>query len=217
MVLTSPNEEEINVQNVLARQVRDLSKRVQHLETLDALSNTNDFVALDKVELAAPAATITFTNISQIYAALKIVMFVATDRANAFDSIQMNFNNDTGGNYDSLRSTIRAVASLGTAESIAANGIDRIGLIRASGAGPDDAFSPVELIIPGYANATREKTIIGQTANKDANSSTNIRHSQFSGWWRDTSAITEIDLTPVDGTNFVADSSFYLYGLKESA
>jgi len=207
-----PRERELDIPLALTEQLADLKRRMTHLETLEAEVSIIDFVALDKVELAIDTATITFASISGIYAALKIIMYVRTDDSDTTDFIELTFNNDTGANYDWR--TVMQTGSRSTSANNSANEI-KMGFIVGANA-PSNVFSNVELIIPDYANTANQKTLEGHCNARATNFSGGISVSAFAGFWRDNSAITEIDLVSEGGSNFVAGSSIYLYGLRAS-
>lgn len=205
-----PVEKELDVLLTLTEQMTKLKQRVTHLETLEV---TNSFVALDKTELTVDTSLITFANIPQIYASLKIIMSVRSRIVATSSSIGIRFNNDGGANYDSLRSDIRHSSILTTSENIAA-GAMFIGSIVGDTV-PADVFSGLELIIPDYIGAN-EKSLHGGSDFKIGNSTTNLRLGIFGGWWRDVSPITEIDLITASADDFAAGSKFYLYGIRAS-
>lgn len=210
MSLSDPNEKETNIINALVQKVKQLSTRVQHLETLESVNN---FAALDKAVLSVDTPLVTFADITGIYIALKIIAFVRTDRAATSDAILTTFNNDAGNNYDSIRASMLHSATLSTNEQIAAAGVF-LGPVAGDNA-PANVFSALELTIPDYAGANH-KSLQGSTETRRANTTGNLLVTSFAGWWRDVEAITEIDLMPNAGTDFLAGSRFYLYGLKAS-
>ncbi len=209
----SPREREIDVIESLVREVAELKRRVGHLETLE---REGSFVALDKEELTVAAPSVTLncdSTISAAYIALKIVMYVRTDRATTFDQIAVRFNSDTGANYDFLVSQISHSGVLATAETIATNAIQ---ILCVGDTAPADVFSGHEMIIPDYAGANEKSfRVIGER--KVAESTGSLHIVDGAGWWRNTDPITKIDLTPLVGPNFIAGSRFYLFGLKKNS
>lgn len=206
-----PTEKELDVPLTLAEQITKLKQRVTHLETLEG---GGDWVALDKTELSADTASITFASIIDSFIALKIVSYVRTDVAAVGDGIAMNFNNDAGANYYWLISTFSHSATLVTFEGLASTTLQIGGV--AGDTAPANVFSPLEITIPNYANAVNHKAIIAQASSRRANTTGNIISTLTGGHWADIAAITEIDMTPSTGTNFKSGSNFYLFGLRGS-
>jgi hypothetical protein len=190
----------------LAGRVNALEREVRRLE---ALEQPFGLVPLDLVELDADTASVTFSGISGIYAALKLVVFARTDRAATGDSIDITFNNDVGNNYNFLTSRITHSGALATTEGLPTPEIS----IRIVGdSAPANAFAEHEIIIPDYAGANH-KILTGRGTRKLTDLTGGTSLLAESGYWQDTSAITEIDMVPRTGTNFKAGSKFYLYGL----
>jgi hypothetical protein len=162
---------------------------------------------IQKVTLLS-STTVTFSNIPQNYTDLEVICSSRTDRGNTGDSIWAQFNGDTtAGNYSN-----RILFGTGTgATSITANGA----MVWSQGAcGNSDTantFGSSRALIPNYAQSGRQKasTHHGNSERNDATSYMSID----AGLWSSTNPITSMLLRPGNGTNFLAGSTFYLYGI----
>lgn len=176
------------------------------------LANIGTVVSgLVKIEEQSPSgvAVVTFSALGA-YSHLKIIYSARGDQAATSSLINLTFNADTGSNYDAQRSGFNTGTIL--SDQVAqTSGI--IGAVTA-GTGPASYPSSGEILIPDYRGTTFFKTATSQIAGPiTAVSSGSILTRLHSVWWRNTAAITSIELT-LNGGNYVAGSKFTLYGLK---
>ena len=76
-----------------------------------------------------------------------------------------------------------------------------------------NTFGTFEIYLPSYT-ASQNKPFSGfGVAETNA---TNTRIGAVAGLYRSTTAISSVKLSLLTGPNFVAGSSFYLYGIKNS-
>lgn len=155
------------------------------------------------------SSTITFSSIPSTYTHLQIRAIGRTDRASTVDGFRIQFNNIT--TTAQYRSHF-----LGGNGSTAFSGdeLNTAGIInqRFSGATSTASVFGVSVIdILDYANTNKYKTArcLGGT---DQNGSGEVYLT--SGVWMNTAAISEIDIVPNIGTNFVQYSQFALYGIR---
>lgn len=148
--------------------------------------------------LGSTASSVTFSSISGAYTDLRIV-YATTASGDAGNYLR--FNSDSGSNYS--RTNLYGNGS--------AAGSDR--LTNQTGIyGPftmSSAITSNTIDIMNYSNSTTYKTALVRAG--AANNST----LATVGLWRNTSAITSILIT-CDGANFVAGSTFTLYGVKSA-
>jgi hypothetical protein len=160
--------------------------------------------------LGANQLTISFTSIPSTYKHLQIRLLARTDRAgNPASNVLLNFNSDTSANYSyhDLDGDGASAYSSGSAST------SNIATQRISGntAGAN-VFGAIVIDILDYQNTNKYKTV-RYLGGYDNNGGGEIYLG--SGNWRSTSAITQIDLTSINGTaNFKQYSSFALYGIK---
>jgi hypothetical protein len=162
-----------------------------------------NYVLLERIELNASAASITFANIPQTgYTDLKIVISsrqTATNGGNGY-YYDVTFNGTSAnrsGRYllnldGSVSSSTYTLWGLSNPSDFTAN-----------------TFSNCELYIPNYTSSSFKSASLDST---NENNATGIRQVLATGLWSDTAAINSITLTP-GGGSFVQYSTFSLYGL----
>jgi hypothetical protein len=152
---------------------------------------------------AAPAASIDSNAILggsiPTGAYLRLFIYGRGDTAATSVNIKVQFNGDTGANYD-WELMIASSTTTAAAEGIATN------LLMAelpAASAPANVFTSIEALIQNHANAVGHKHLTYLGGGKRANASGQINAAQGSGYWRDASAITRIVLTPQAG-NLIA-------------
>lgn len=166
---------------------------------------------ISETALSANAASVTFSNIPQIFRHLELTCQVRTDLAAEADNVQLRFNGDSSASYDRERLSANNV----TVSSAAARGgtADQIGICEAANSRANN-FSPITTRIYGYSRSDCEKWTLSHSATfGDVSADTDLQIQQRGGRWRSTGPITSIILLPVTGANFVSGSRFQLYGL----
>lgn len=157
------------------------------------------------------SSPITFTSIPSTYKHLQIRLLAQTNRAASVDSLQLNFNSDTGSNYS--WHTVQGDGSNANALGFATQTYARIGDGTIGGAtGSGGQFGAGVIDILDYASTNKNKTIRGLTG-VDENGAGRV--GLGSGLWQNSStAISSISIAPQAGTLFLQYSSFALYGIK---
>lgn len=159
---------------------------------------------IQKITLTNSASSITFSNIPQNYTDLKILVSARTSDAGDFSNASLRFNGDSGGNY-SYRGMY---AYTGSNISGATSGATEIVRVYCTNSGATaNTYGNSEIYIPNYSVDGLKTAVLPGTTEK--NSSTGPIISASVGSWTNTSPITSIYL----GGNFVAGSTFYLYGI----
>lgn len=167
-----------------------------------------NYVLLERIELNASAASVTFSNIPQTgYTDLKIVASARTNRANAVDAIAMYYNGDT----TFARYTAKELFGDGSAAGSLSwpQGNDEFAYVSGDSA-TANTFGNTEIYIPNYAGSTQKSASADSVGETNA---TTIRVNLAAGLYNQTTAISSITLKPVTGTSFLANSTFSLYGL----
>jgi len=161
-----------------------------------------NYVLLERTELNASAASVTFANIPQSgYTDLKIVTSGRTDAATDFVSIALSFN----GSSASFTNKLLQGDGSGTVSASLTN----YGGATGGTSTTASTFSNVEMYIPNYTSANNKSFSVDSVVENNA---TATRTSLAAGLWSNTAAITSITLTSGSG-NFVANSTFSLYGI----
>lgn len=150
--------------------------------------------------------TISFTSIAATYTDLRIVT-VYRDTTNGGANGVMKFNSDSGTNY-----SYTTLQGNGSAASSSRN-INSSGIVinNNSGSGSSNVyweFNSVDIF--SYAGSTYKTSLL--TQNFDRNGSGEV--SGKVALWRNTAAITRIDITIDASCFYSAGSTFTLYGIK---
>ena len=171
---------------------------------------TNSYESIATTTLGSTTATISFTSIPSTYKHLQVRFILRSNRAAVVaDSLNMQFNSDTGSNYvDHYLTGDGATASAGADTSVS-----NIAMYRIAGDGAGASTFGVGVIdILDYQNTSKYKTsrsLVGIDNNGAGRVSLN------SGLWMSTSAISTVTLFPNSGSSsFVQYSSAALYGIK---
>ena len=171
---------------------------------------SNSYVLLEKIVVgSAGASSVTFANIPQTgYTDLKVVMSARnTASASAWYTLKLQFNSDTtDGNYST-----RILYGFGSTAGSGTANRQNTGYIT-SAARTANTFNNLEMYIPNYAGSTNKSFSVDSVT--EGNGSTVEILGFHAGLWSSTAAITQIVLAP-DAGNFVANSTFYLYGVAK--
>jgi len=168
-----------------------------------------NYILLERTELNASAASVTFANIPQSgYTDLKVVMSTRTTEttANASTPVALQFNGDTASNY--VRRSLTGNGASATSNSATTTSM-RIGFTSTNGCAVN-TFGNGEFYIPNYTGSTQKS--VSSDAVAEDNATTPIFSSLMAGLWTGTTAITSITIiTP--SYSFLAGSTFSLYGI----
>jgi hypothetical protein len=166
----------------------------------------NNYVLLEKITVgAAGAASVTFANIPQTgYTDLKIAISSRQSVAEAsggyyydvtFNSTSANRSGIFLRNHNgSVTSTAYTLWGLSNPSDYTTN-----------------TFSSCELYIANYTSSNNKSAFLDST---NENNATGIRQIFSTGLWSDSTPINSVTLTP-GGGSFVANSTFYLYGVAK--
>ena len=162
--------------------------------------------------LSLPAAAVTWASIPSSYDHLCIKCSIRTAKSSYYDNIDFRVGNssiDTGNNY----SMTNVQAFTTTVQSGRGASLDSIWYIYVSGDNATaDAFGTVDIWIPNYANTVGYKQVISRSHADNASGTNSQWGVMFtSGLWSSTSAIDTVGFS--NGDNFMANSTFDLYGI----
>lgn len=165
-------------------------------------------VLLSEVSTTSSAASVTFSAIPATYRDLELrIRGRGTTSATSID-IRMQFNGDTGGNYDG-QGMQGHNATAGAFPFAAATSI-YLGNLAAATA-PANAADLINVVISDYRGTTFQKAGITQATLKQAASTTGLYIEIDAFWWRNTAAITSVVVFPSAG-GFVDNTIVSLYG-----
>ena len=158
---------------------------------------------IDRQELTAPVATITFADIPQGYEALQLNIYTQSDDVGATDTVLVSYNNNVvAADYDTqyLRGVAGVVAAL-------RDPADRILMEVPAAAAGANIWGGGIVTIPNYAKADRHKHYTNISGAAEASV------YLWSSRWESLNPITEIDLTLTSTDNFDTGSVFELVGI----
>jgi hypothetical protein len=162
--------------------------------------------------LGSAAASVTFSSIPATYTDLVIKASVRTDRGGAFDNMMITFN----GNSSAIYSETRLQGDGATATGSSGSSNNNLFSTAINGdTATASSFGIYELYIPSYT-ASQNKPM-SDTGAQETNSTTPVYSGVRAFLFGSTTAISSITFTPLNGPNFKSTSSFYLYGIKNSA
>lgn len=159
--------------------------------------------------LASSASSVTFSSIPQTYKHLQIRVVARSATTNVFISARLN--GDTAANY-ATHSLFGEGGGSVTSGADAPNRDFALALPYADSSDAASAFGASCIDILDYTNSSKNTTLrgLGGFATRQ------IRLS--SGFWNNTAAVTSVTLfnvnSPLNSSNFGANSRFSLYGIK---
>jgi hypothetical protein len=168
-----------------------------------------NYILLEKITVgAAGASSVTFSGIPQTgYTDLVVKASVRSDKASAFADLTVKFNAST------TSYTNRLIYGDGSTAGSYLNNYANQGYITTMNAASltSSTFTSAEIYIPNYTSANNKSySDDGVTENNGTDSYAVLN----AGLWSNTAAITSIEVLTPSG-NFVANSTFYLYGVAK--
>jgi len=151
---------------------------------------------------AGGSSTITFSSIPSTYTHLQI-RGIARTATNV--SLGLRFNSDTASNYS------RHYLNGNGASAGAGGGASSTSAYAGTTATATSAFGANVIDVLDYKDTNKYKTIRALSGG-DNNGSGFVQF--MSGSWRNTNAVSSIDIFQVDGDTITQYSSFALYGIK---
>lgn len=177
--------------------------------TAGAISGNIPFLIGSQV-LGSDTATVTFSSIPATWNHLHLFVIGRNNGANISDNFWVQFNSDTGGNYD--YELLQASASTPTAAN--ANNQTAVPIGDIAGAtSPAGHCGAFDSIIIAYSQTTFFKTVVSNGFVSQGTGAGKQFTERWAGHWRSTAAITRIDLFLPTGNLFLAGSIFSLYGI----
>jgi hypothetical protein len=186
----------------------------------DGTTATSAFDSLGAFTLSSAASSVVFSNIPQTYSHLQ-VRGISRNSANVSgDFTQFRLNGDSGSNY-----YVHWLVGAGFSGNVPTSGSNgaltaygAVAYNTADGSYSSDVFGGVIFDILDYTNSNKNKTvrsIFGGNTNLAATGA-NQHVGLVSTLWLSTAAITSLTIYPfnVGSNNFVANTSFALYGIK---
>lgn len=162
---------------------------------------------IETVEVASPVSAVTFSNIPQTYTDLKLVISARSETAQVYGGEYLFFNGaTTNRSTRAIEANGSTVVSFSTSYMIVNSGV--------GASATTNTFGNSELYIPNYTSSDYKSSSImgvGET------NGTTCYMDMAANLWSSTAAITSITIsqssTALTGNNYVAGSTFTLYGV----
>lgn len=168
---------------------------------------------IQKQVLAATASTVVFSPIPQQFTNLRLVISAKSDgvsNAAGYDDVYMQFNGITSAYYNWWTWSLPVGGSMGTASGATQNAMQCA--VAWNSHFTTAGRGVTALDIPNYSDSSNLKGFTGQSAATDGGAAGAMQgYSGMLSTTGGTAAITSISLAMGVG-NFVADSTFCLYG-----
>ena len=152
--------------------------------------------------------SVTWTGIPGSYRNLRLETVGRSDAAVSATDLGLQFNGDTGFNYDWGGLDAGAGIAPTQFSSIGSSYL-RLGTVPGANSGAG-LFNISSVSVPAYADTLIRKAVTSTCWRNEAGLAASVE--VVGGAWRNTNAVTSMHLFPVSG-NFTAGCSFTLYGL----
>ena len=165
------------------------------------------YVALANITLGSSASSVTFSSIPATYRDL-VIAANAQDPVSGttFSNIGLQFNSDTGSNYNWLDMYGDGSSAVSQVQS------NVTGILAGYMSSQNNIFSAHIFQIMDYSATDKHKTVLVRSNLGTRSPNTTQLAQATAGRWANTSAITSIRLS--GGTSFKAGSTFALYGIQ---
>lgn len=166
-----------------------------------------NYVLLEKITVgAAGASSVTFSNIPQTgYTDLVVRLSARSNAASTVDWGKISFNGSTAS------FTSRDIFGDGSSVTSLTN--THFGGLLDGNNATASTFGNTEYYIPNYTSANNKSVSIDSIS--ENNSATGSYTHLDAVLWSNTAAITSIGIAPNGGTTWLANSTFYLYGVAK--
>ena len=173
----------------------------------------NTYVALAKTVLTTSQTSVSFTSINANYTDLCIVISARTSYATIADFMYLVVNSNTNTVYSYLQlqgnnSTATSARSTSDPRFIIPYGYP-------GASATSDTFGSIEIYIPNYTSSENRSILITAVSENNSTAADNAYIQCMAELYRNTTAISSIEINASSGS-FVSNSSFYLYGIKNS-
>lgn len=156
--------------------------------------------------VASPVTSVTFSSIPQGYTDLIVKVSAKSSRvsANNTDYFKIKLNGSTTGYSD------RSLYGNGSAAVSESNNATSYGFGFVLNGASSSTFSNFEMYIPNYTSSNYKSWSADGVAEDNATSAIAALNANL---WSNTAAITSISFESANSANFLANSTFTLYGV----
>jgi hypothetical protein len=166
----------------------------------------NTYELIEAKTLSSPAASVTFTSIPGTYTDLLLSTSIRASSGGTI-SAGLRFNGSTTNYSERL---LYGTGSSAASANATTTSIQWANL--GNDTNTSNTFSNCQIYIPNYAGSTNKSV---STESVTENNATGADIYLDAGLWSDTAAITSLTLT-ASTPDFATNSTFYLYGIKNS-
>ena len=167
-----------------------------------------NYVLLERTELNASAASVTFANIPQTgYTDLKVVLSVrslSNSNTNAI-AIDMLINGV------STNRTAKRIFGVGSSAGSDSPSGARLGSAISTNTATASTFSSLDIYFPNYTSSSNKSFSVDSVTENNSTSLWEI--DLTAGLWSSSAAITTLTFSNSDSSSFAANSTFSLYGI----
>jgi len=163
--------------------------------------------------LGTTASSVTFSSIPQTYTDLKLTCSARDNGSNSVGALYIGYNGDTSSGHFSF-TQLNNTGSVQTASYTSQN-YNINYFTEPSGSSTANTFGSVDLYIPSYTLTGTKQVYSFGVGENNTTAANNYGVVIQANLYQGTSAITSLNLFPGSGS-FVAYSSFYLYGIRNS-
>ena len=154
--------------------------------------------------------TVTFSSIPATFTDLVLKMSARNSSASGPDISKIVFNSDTATNY----SVVAATGDGTNVSAIIAGSLASMQVRNTNGStSTTNTFGDAQIYIPSYTSTTSKQ--ISQSNIIEDNGGANAKVAALANLYRGTSAISSMTISS-NGGSYAINSSFYLYGIKNS-
>ena len=175
----------------------------------------NTYTLIQAQTLASSAASVTFSSIPATYTDLVLRISTRSNVVDFRDNDMIYFNGSgatTNYSFTYIRSLPGLTPSAGSGRASSTSSGQ--GLQSNGDSSTANTFSSGEIYIPNYlVSANKPFSFVNYSENNTAN---DARLGATANLFSNTTAISSITMLPQTGPSYMAGSSFYLYGIKNS-
>ena len=172
------------------------------------------YTLINSSTLTTTTSSVTFSAIPNTYTDLKIVCSLRTVGAVHYDILNINFNSDTGSNYQTSLNLYNFAGAVGTGGASSKTAMN-IAYINGDSS-TADTFGNLEFYIPNYATTGQARSVSVDAVEENNSTSNYLMWLATSYWTNTANAINSIYFVTNSATSFKTGSTFYLYGIKNS-
>jgi hypothetical protein len=165
----------------------------------------NTYTLIEAKTLGSTTASVAFTSIPQTYTDLVLNYSIRGTNGDGFRGIRLSVNGSTA------NLSVRQLQGLGSGTPGSYTGTNDIGAGNTAGS-TSNTFAPGQIYFSNYTSSN-SKSFSGETASET--NATFAILQKYSGLYSSSSAISSLGIS-FDANDIAANSSFYLYGIKNS-